>query len=480
VTIRRLVIAVAFLGILFMAVRPMIDSDTWWHLRTGEWIVENHALPRVDPFSLTRNGEPWYYPGWLSEILMVKVFGWGGLPALNVLFTGIILLSFVLIYSTMDGNAFLLSAVLVLAAGASEIYWSARPQLFTFLFGAAFYLVLRKFLWGTKNALWLLPLLMAVWVNVHPGFAVGFILLLIAVVGQGVYFLSRREFRTREDGRKLAWLAGIFPACLAAAAFNPRGITVLAYPFRTVSIQFLQNYIQEWQAPNFHNLDAQLFLILLFLAWTAIAFSPRDVDMRDFSFLVFIGYMGFLAWRNTNLLSIIAPAVIMQYGNPIVEKYLPGWKVDHVVSRLQSAVHIILTTCLTAGVLLVGIASVSPDSIQAVVRRQISVNAVEYLAAHPIQGNLLNSYNFGSYLLWHLPSVPVFVDGRTDLYDDAILGQYLTVVRAQAGWRDVLEQWHIRAVFLEPSAPILQILRTEGWTVYFEDPQAVILLHPDS
>jgi hypothetical protein len=480
VTIRRLVIAVAFLGILFMAVRPMIDSDTWWHLRTGEWIVENHALPRVDPFSLTRNGEPWYYPGWLSEILMVKVFGWGGLPALNVLFTGIILLSFVLIYSTMDGNAFLLSAVLVLAAGASEIYWSARPQLFTFLFGAAFYLVLRKFLWGTKNALWLLPLLMAVWVNVHPGFAVGFILLLIAVVGQGVYFLSRREFRTREDGRKLAWLAGIFPACLAAAAFNPRGITVLAYPFRTVSIQFLQNYIQEWQAPNFHNLDAQLFLILLFLAWTAIAFSPRDVDMRDFSFLVFIGYMGFLAWRNTNLLSIIAPAVIMQYGNPIVEKYLPGWNVDHVVSRLQSAVHIILTTCLTAGVLLVGIASVSPDSIQAVVRRQISVNAVEYLAAHPIQGNLLNSYNFGSYLLWHLPSVPVFVDGRTDLYDDAILGQYLTVVRAQAGWRDVLEQWHIRAVFLEPSAPILQILRTEGWTVYFEDPQAVILLHPDS
>jgi hypothetical protein len=295
-----------------------------------------------------------------------------------------------------------------------------------------------------------------------------------------VYFLSRREFRTREDGRKLAWLAGIFPACLAAAAFNPRGITVLAYPFRTVSIQFLQNYIQEWQAPNFHNLDAQLFLILLFLAWTAIAFSPRDVDMRDFSFLVFIGYMGFLAWRNTNLLSIIAPAVIMQYGNPIVEKYLPGWNVDHVVSRLQSAVHIILTTCLTAGVLLVGIASVSPDSIQAVVRRQISVNAVEYLAAHPIQGNLLNSYNFGSYLLWHLPSVPVFVDGRTDLYDDAILGQYLTVVRAQAGWRDVLEQWHIRAVFLEPSAPILQILRTEGWTVYFEDPQAVILLHPDS
>ena len=76
--------------------------------------------------------------------------------------------------------------------------------------------------------------------------------------------------------------------------------------------------------------------------------------------------------------------------------------------------------------------------------------------------------------------MPVFVDGRTDLYDDEILDQYLTVVQAREGWKEILERWQIRVVFLEPSAPILQILLADGWTVYYEDAQAVILLHPGS
>jgi hypothetical protein len=261
VTIRRLVIALAFLGIVIMAIRPMIDTDTWWHLRTGQWILENQALPDVDRFSLTRSGEPWYYPGWLSEILMFQVFSLGGLAALNLLFTVVILLAFVLVYCSMDGNPFAVAVVLVIAAGASEIFWSARPQLFTFLFSAGFYLVLRKFLRGKKNALWILPLIMALWVNIHPGFAVGFILVSIALIAQAVNHLARHEPHS-DSGIRLIWLAGTLLACLAAAALNPRGPAVLAYPFQTVSIRFLQNFIQEWGAPDFHSWTAQLFLIL--------------------------------------------------------------------------------------------------------------------------------------------------------------------------------------------------------------------------
>jgi hypothetical protein len=479
VTIRRLVITLGLIGILFMAVRPMIDSDTWWHLRTGQWILDHQALPEVDRFSFSRSGEPWYYPGWLAEILMVKVYSLGGLVALNLLFTCVILLAFGLVYFTLEGNAFAIAAVLVLSAGASEIYWSARPQMFTFLFSACFYLVLRKYLWGKRNALWLLPLIMILWVNVHPGFAVGFILLLIAMIGQGIKFLTRRSSLPADAGKKLAWLMGTFLVCLAAAVVNPHGAAVLAYPFKTVSIQFLQNFIQEWQTPDFHFIDAQLFLILFFLAWTVIAFSPKALDVGDFFFLAFISYMGFLAWRNTNLLSIVAPAIIMQYGQPIVEKYFPNWNLDHAVSRIQSAIHIGAVILLTTAVLILGASSLSPASMQALIRRQLPVDAVEYLSSHPVSGRLFNAYNFGSYLLWNLPENPVFVDGRTDLYDDEILNQYLTVVRAQQGWREVLDKWQIRIVFVEPSTPILQILIGEGWTVYYEDAKAVILLHPN-
>ena len=478
--IRRLVIAIAFLGILLMASRPMIDTDTWWHLRTGQWIVDHHALPEVDRFSFTRIGEPWYYPGWLAEIVMVDLFSLGGLPALNLLFTGLIFLTFIVVFFTLEGDPFLRAAILVLAAGASEIYWSARPQVFTFFFSACFYLCLRKFLLGNKNALWLLPLIMLLWVNIHAGFAAGFILLLIALVGQGLTYLVQRPPKPPEALRKLGWLVGVLFACAAAAVVNPRGIAILAYPFQTVSIHFLQNFIQEWQTPDFHSLEAQLFLILFFLSWAAIAFSPKPMDVIDFCFLSFISYTGFLAWRNTYLLSLVAPAVILRYGQPILQSVMPKWwDPDHAVPKLQSAVNVALVLGLAAAVTVFGLSSITSASIQATIRRQIPVDAAEYLSAHPDQGRMFNSYNWGSYLLWHLPSYPVFVDGRTDLFNDEILGQYFTVVQAQTGWRDVLERWKIRMVFLEPSAPILQILLAEGWTVGYQDSQSVILLNPN-
>jgi hypothetical protein len=476
--VRRLVIAIAFLGIVFMASRPMIDSDTWWHLRTGQWIVDHRALPAVDQFSLTRSGTPWYYPAWLSEVVMVEVFTVAGLPGLNLMFSALIVLSFVVIFMTMRGDPYLRAVVLVLAAGASEIYWSARPQIFTFLFSACFFYCLREFLQGRKNLLWILPILMILWVNTHPGFAFGFILLLLAIVWQGLKFLSLRKTRTAEESRKFFWVSGAGAACFLGSWINPAGWKIIAYPFQTVSIQFLQNYIQEWQSPNFHYWNAQLFLILFFLAWAVVAFSPKRFDPGDFFLLAIISYMGFLAWRNTYLLSVIAPALILDYGQPILEARFPGWSPGQAVSRsmgiINSAVLALASVAIAAAVVM----NNSPASIDATVRRTIPVDAVTFLSKNPGWGNLLNSYNVGSYLLWNLPSYPVFVDGRTDLYGDEILDQYLVVVNARAGWQGILDTWDIRVVFLDPSAPILQVLIAQGWRVQYQDNQAVIVMRP--
>lgn len=477
-TVRRLVIAIAFLGIVVMASRPMIDTDTWWHLRTGQWILDHHALPAVDRFSFTRQGTEWYYPGWLAEVLMVGIFSIAGLPGLNLLFTCLIVLSFILVFLSMRGDPYLRAAVLILAAGASEIYWSARPQVFTFLFSACFFLCLREFLHGKRNFLWLLPIGMVLWVNIHGGFAVGFILLLLAVVGQGLSYLGSRDKHSPEPIHKLVWLTGIGLACFIACAINPYGFKIITYPFQTVSIHFLQNYIQEWQSPNFHYWDAQLFLILFFITWTAIAFSPKPMEKGDFFFLAIISYMGFVAWRNTYLLSIIAPALIMDYSQPILESLAPKWNPGMSASRTQSLFNSVILAGAAIAAAIFAFFANTPASIEASIRRQIPVDAVQFLSGNPGWGRMLNAYNWGSYLVWKLPSYPVFVDGRTDLYDDEILNQYLTAVNTRAGWQDVLRQWDIRVVFLNPSAPILQVLISEGWQVRYQDNQSVILTRP--
>ena len=64
--------------------------------------------------------------------------------------------------------------------------------------------------------------------------------------------------------------------------------------------------------------------------------------------------MGFLAWRNTNLLSIVAPAIILYYGQPLIEKGFPEWNPDHAVSRAQSVLHIGLVAILAAAILIFG------------------------------------------------------------------------------------------------------------------------------
>jgi hypothetical protein len=408
----------------------------------------------------------------------VEVFTHAGLPGLNLLFTGLIVLACVVIFLTMRGDPYLRAAVLVLAAGASEIYWSARPQVFTFLLGACFFFCLREFLQRRNNFLWTLPILMILWVNIHGGFAVGFILLLIAVVAEGLNFLSAREPRSPEQIRKFLWISGTAVACLLACGINPQGWKIIAYPFQTVSIHFLQNFIQEWQSPDFHSWNAQLFLVLFFLTWAAIAFSPKPLDKGDFFLLTIISYMGFLAWRNTNLLSIIAPALILDYGQPILESRFPNWAPQKATSKILGAVNTAVFAAAAIAVAALVIGNNSPAALEATIRKEIPVDAVEFLSRNPGWGRMFNSYNWGSYLLWNLPSYPVFVDGRTDLYDDEILNQYLTVVNAQAGWQKILQDWDIQVVFLEPTDPILQVLITEGWQVRYQDARSVILLRP--
>jgi hypothetical protein len=474
----RLVIAIAFIGILLMAGRVLIDTDTWWHLRAGEWILDHRALPDVDQFSYTRQGQAWHYPGWLAEILMALVYNLAGLQGLNGLFILILMASGVLIFWTMRGNPFLRAFALVLSISAATIYWSARPQLFTFLFSAAFYLCIREFLFGKRNLLFLLPPVMVLWVNMHGGFAMGLLFLILAVLGQCLLLVTSPEERTAPQKKKLLWLVAVTAASVLAAMVNPYGLEMLFYPFRTIAIQTLQQNIQEWQSPDFHMLNAQLYLMLLLLAWAMLAISPRRPDPRDFLFLIVVGYLGFLAWRNTVFLAIVAPSIIACYGGGILLAYFPGLNQPLESRPAARMINAGLAVLLGIASVFYVIRSTAEDNIRAAISEKTPVAAVDYLAQNPGLGRLLNSYNWGGYLLWRLPAYPVFVDGRTDLFDDEIINQYLTAVNGQPGWRDVIDRWDIRLVLLSPNAPLSQILSLDGWQMRYQDSLSVILQKP--
>ncbi len=150
---RRLVTWITFLAIFAMAARISVDTDTWWHLRAGEWILENRAVPQTDPFSYTRGGAPWQYPGWLVEVPMALIYRLAGPGGLNLWTAAMVTLTFAFLWRALTGGAFLRAFTLILAATASGVYWAARPYLVTFLFAAIFLWVLEDFRWGRADRL---------------------------------------------------------------------------------------------------------------------------------------------------------------------------------------------------------------------------------------------------------------------------------------------------------------------------------------
>lgn len=480
-SIRRLVTFLTFLAIFAMAARISVDTDTWWHLRAGQWILENQAIPRVDSFSYTRVGEAWIYPGWLVEVpmyLIYKNFGAGGL---NIWTAGMVCLTFIFLWSALVGGVFLRAFVLIISATSAGVYWSARPHLVTLLFAAIFIWILEDCRWrdsvNARRRLWWLPLLMILWVNSHGGFIIGFLLwgvyFIDAIIRWKIGILTTSNF-------KLLLLIGCL--MIFGMGINPGGMSMLAYPFKTVQLRTLQGYIQEWQSPNFHDLAVQPFAWLIVVTLGIVGASHRRIALTDFLLYGGFVYMGLMAGRNIALFSLVAPLVIARHAEPLINELSTRLKIQLTISESSSQLNLVINWFILVifGIIVfLKIIFVVPVSInQREFNKTLPVAATEYLKNHKPPGRLFNSYNWGGYLLYNLPDYPVFVDGRTDLYNDLIINEWLKVVQAREGWQEILDRWQINLILLEPDQPIISNLVRTGWKLLLKDGVAVLLQRP--
>ena len=121
----RLLVAILFLSIAAMAIRQPADTDTWWHLKSGQLMWETGKLLRVDPFSHTAAGQPWINHGWLSQLLLWPVYAALDLQGLSLLLSAVVTLAFILVYIQCAGQPYLAAFATLLAAVASSVIWSA-------------------------------------------------------------------------------------------------------------------------------------------------------------------------------------------------------------------------------------------------------------------------------------------------------------------------------------------------------------------
>ena len=470
-----------------MAFRVSIDSDTWWHLRAGAEIIEQQKILTEDPFSFTRYQQPWRYPGWLAQLMLYGIYEVMGFVGLNLFTALMVVIAFAWVWQCIEGPLLLRSALILLASTASGVYWSARPQILSFALAGVFIFLLERERTDRPKPVWIYLMVMAFWVNLHGGFAIGFILIgayfggdLLSLFGRVLAEPSRWRAQFNGSMPILKRYAGIVTVSLLGLCINPHGPTMIAYPFKTVSISVLREYIQEWQSPDFHMLNVLPFLGMLLLAFVSFGLSKKRAHPTDYFLVLGLTFMSFWAARN---ISLFALGVVVPISRAITS--FPQFNLKWLRSSkdLPRTLQLSINSLFAALLLVAAIVKISIPANnvfnQEHVDESFPSGAIAYLDKVATPGPIFNSYNWGSYLIWELyPDYHSFVDGRTDLFDDDILEQYLLAWRGESGWKEVFIRWDIQLVLIEPFSPLAAELRINEWDVAYEDPLAMIFVRP--
>ncbi len=479
---RRLFVVILALGLFTMAARGVTDPDVWWHLRTGQLIVQTRAIFHTDPYSFTRFGQPWVDHEWLCQVLMFSLYrlaGWGGLI---MGFSAVIAAAFLVAFFRCPGRPYIAGLITLLGAFASAPSWGVRPQMLTLLLTSVLLLIL-ECSYQRPKLLWWTPLLMLLWVNLHAGYALGIALMALFLVGDALdvaFGLTHFDFKDgRPPATRLRTLALVILVCIAVVPLNPYGAAMYAYPLETLRSRAMQSYIGEWFSPDFHQPRYLPTLAMILATLVLAALSPRRLRPRDVLLLSVTTYAALRSVRHIPIYALVAI--------PILSTMTLDWLQEHGLTKQFEGKQAPMTSVKTLvnALLLAGFLVFLFARMHHVTRRQpeteakeVPAAAVSFIAAQRPPPPILNHYNWGGYFIWKLyPEYRVYIDGRADLYGDAFMDDLATTYYLRGdSWRTPFEKWGIRTVVLPPDAPLVTALRASpDWQTVYADGQAVIL-----
>ena len=473
---RRVFVAVLALGLLALASRRAADPDVWWHLRTGQLIVQTHKVVHSDPYSFTRAGQPWIDHEWLSQVAMYGMYrlaGWGGLI---VGFAAIIAVALSLVYLRCQGRPYVAGLFIVWGAAASAPIWGVRPQMFSLLLASIFLLILERSDKHPSVLWWTAPLTL-LWVNLHGGYFVGLGLMILFLAGK----LLEMAFGFEEGPRAaphLRTLALALAACVAVVPLNPNGIHMYWYPLETIRSSAIQNYVDEWLSPNFHQAKELPFLCMLLFTLLALGLSSRRLRVREILLLLATTGLALRSVRHIPIYVLVAVPILSGATQSWLQEHGAAWWLGLRPSSPSFHRMLVNATILATFV------AFTITRVRTVIGHQTETEAehfpaaaVSFLARQRPPGPILNNYNWGGYFIGKLyPEYRVFIDGRTDLYGDSFLDDFYATYHLTDGWQGPIQKWQIRTIILPPHAPLMTALRSHAsWRQIYADSQALIL-----
>jgi hypothetical protein len=474
-----------------LAVKLLGDAGVGWHIRTGQLILSTHSIPRTDPFSSTMGGKPWFAWEWLYDAVLGTLANIAGLNAVAWFTAAVIAFVFAWMFRLLVRREmnFIYALLLVMfAMSASTLHFLARPHVVTWLFTLAFFWVLdsteRNYFKGVgrHRKLWALPLLMLVWVNVHGGFVLGFVLLIVFWFG-AIWTWHRTQgagindvLRKIAAAKRIGDLTRVGLASLLASLVNPYGWKLHAHIYSYLTNRFLMDHVEEFQSPNFHGVAQKCFLILLVLSLGVLVTRGRKLRTSEGLLVLFVTYAGLYASRNIPISSILLVMIVGPWlpSSGLIDRF--SLRVSAVELGLRSHIWPVLLTLATFAVVLNGGRLGSSTLVDAHFdSKRMPVEAVNFVEQHGVREPILSPDYWGGYLIYRLyPKDRVVVDDRHDLYGADFLKSYLRMVHLEQGWEAFLQQTNPGCVLMPRNSALASILsKTGGWKVVYEDQTAI-------
>jgi hypothetical protein len=390
--------------------------------------------------------------------------------------------------------------LLALSLGASMIHLFARPHVLSWLFTVIWFELLDSSddvdgLGGSRR-LWWLPVLMLLWVNLHGGFVLGFVLFGLYLASNAIrYFRCQQQEMRGNIARRLRTLGAVTGASLAASLMNPYGYRLHLHVYQYLSSRWLMNHIDEFLSPNFHGLAQQCFVLVLLITIVGLAVG-RKPPLTHVLVLLFAAYSGLYASRSLPVSSLLLTLVVAPLLTRAVREgatngelssnlkaFFSRW--DGFGSRMRGmelnfrghawplvAVALGLLVCAHQGKFGSHVWMASHFD-----AKHFPVQASEMIVQRGIREPIFAPDSWGGYLIYQLyPETTVFVDDRHDLYGEEFLKSYLKAVRVTPDWDSFLNDKQVNWTLVPAGSSLANMLElTSRWNVVYRDGTAVLL-----
>jgi hypothetical protein len=435
------------------------DPDVWSHMQTGLWILQQHAVPQTDPFSMYGAGKPWAEYSWAFDVLVYKCWVWMGLKGLVVYTVAMLALATMAMHRLARRlqQDFIVAVLLTFGAMFCLVnLWTPRPWWFTILFFVLeIDILMQARKTGSTRELYWLPLIFALWANVHIQFVIGLLVLALAV-GESVVARRWKWIEARIGAGRMGL---VFVACVVAAMANPYGWTIYPTAYQVGSQPGIMNKVSEFKAMPFRGFQ-DYGVLALALAATAVLARARKVQVFETLLLAFAIYMSFRSERDVWIVVTVAVAIVAAgiESKPESTFQLTAWFAPVVV----------IATALVVGVSF-PLQGINNRELAAQVADKLPVHAVEFVKEKGLKGPLFNDYGWGGYLIWD-PAMRVSIDGRTNVHGDVRIDRSVQTWGGAKDWASDPELVSANLVIAPVNTPLVQLLRTDAkFELVYED-----------